>query len=250
MLSVPETRDTLAVGGALAKLTISAAFVATLVGLLDVARMFGATVPSPVLRFVVGAATLTAAAVAARSVFLLWGGPPIVALDRRDTIFCDVAESAAVRAAAQVRTSEGGGGYVGRWRLALPAATWAAVAVQSAAFLSAVEGAPALWPLWIVALGTVLSVLFPATSFCYREMAGGCVLVHPPLVALRIVEAAGVPPALTAFDPKRSSAGVSHVSVTLPPHVERDCAVVRAPPRGGADAPEPMVELGVDGRCA
>jgi hypothetical protein len=234
----------------LAKLTISAVCAASVVGLFHVARMLGASVPSPVLRFVVGAATLTAAAVAARSVFLLWGGPAIVPFDRRDAVFCDVAESAAVRAAAQVRESKGGAGYVGRWRLALPTATWAAVAVQSAAFVSAGEGEPALWPLPIVALGTVLSVLFPAMPFCYREMSGGCVLVHPPLVGLRIVEAAGVPPALTAFDPKRSGTAASHVPVTLPPHVERDDAAVPKPAGAGAEPAEPAVELGVDDRCA
>lgn len=199
----------------MAKLTFSAAGAAGGVAVLHATSALGGSVPGPLLRVVAGACAALAAILAARHLLRLWRGPGVAPFDRRDAVFCDVAEAAAIRAAAQVRSRTGGAGYVGRAALLLPAATWAAIALEAAAFALAGAESPLLWPLVAAALGAALSVAFPPTSFQYLEAGGGCVLVHPPLVGLRLVEAAGVPPALTRFDPSRSSK-TSHDPVTPP----------------------------------
>jgi hypothetical protein len=142
-----------------------------------------------------------AAAVSAMNVAFVWRGPEIISFRRRDAVLCDVAEAAAVRAAAQLRGTMGGAGHVYRFRLAFPAVMWAAVAAHSAAFLVRGSGRPALWPLAVAFPAALLTILLPARSFWYREVTGGCVLVHPCPACLHLLQVAGVGPALTRFDP-------------------------------------------------
>lgn len=167
---------------------MAAGCVAGTLMILDAGMTLGAPVSPRVLMAVAGASTLGAAAAAAMNVALLWRLPPIVAFDRACAVECDAAESAAIRAAAHVRGDAGGAGYVHRWALVLPAATWAAVALQSAALLFAGERPEASWTLLVIALGAALVVLFPARPFVYVEGTDGRVLVHPPLVALRVAQ--------------------------------------------------------------
>jgi hypothetical protein len=134
-------------------------------------------------------------------VAFVWRGPELVGFRRRDAVLCDVAESAAIRAAAQLRGTTGGAGHVYRLRLAFPAIAWAAVAAQSAGFLRSDLGPPENWPLAVVLPAALLALLFPARSFWYREVTGGCVIVHPPRACVDALESAGVGPALTRFDP-------------------------------------------------
>lgn len=230
----------------MAKLTFSAACAAGGVAVLHGTRALGGSVPAPIMRVVAGASAALAATLAARHVVRLWRGPGVAPFDRRDAVFCDVAEAAEIRAAAQLRTRTGGAGYVGRPTLLLPAATWAAVALEAAAF--ALAESPLLWPLVAAALGAALGVAFPPTSFQYLEAGGGCVLVHPALVGLRLVEAAGVPPALTRFDPSRS--GTSPDPATPPPRTGYAPGGEHPPVRSGGGERTAGEEHGEDDRWA
>lgn len=171
---------------------------------LQTAGAWGAPVPRPALVLAAVVSLALAAAVSAINVAFVWRGPDIISFSRRDAVLCDVAEAAAVRAAAQLRGTMGGAGHVYRFRLAFPAVMWAAVAAHSAALLMGSSGRLALWPLAVAFPAALLTVLLPARSFWYREVTGGCVLVHPRPACLELLQVAGVGPALTRFDPDGS----------------------------------------------
>jgi hypothetical protein len=135
------------------------------------------------------------------NVAFVWRGPDIISFRRRDAVLCDVAEAAAVRAAAQLRGTLGGAGHVYRFRLAFPALLWAAGAAHWAARLCGRTGRPARWPHAVAFPAADRTGRLPARSFWYREVTGGCVLVHPSPACLDLLQVAGVGPALTRFDP-------------------------------------------------
>lgn len=191
------------VGGGFVRLARGAGAAAGTLAVLEAARALGEPAVPALVTAVASAAVALALAAGASDVARIWRGPAATPFRRREAVRCDVAEAAAIRSAAQRRGRTGGAGHLHRFALLFPAAAWAAVAVQAAAVLVAGEGPPVYWPLAGVLAGWLLGVLFPAAPFWYREIAGGCVLAHPPLVGLRIVESAGVPPALTQFDPGR-----------------------------------------------
>ena len=116
-----------------------------------------------------------------RAIAAAWLGPPVVAFSREEAALCRPAEAIAIRAAAQLRGTMGGAGHLYRRRLLFPAAAWAA------ALACAVEaiGAPGLdiarpWPFVIAAVAPLVTWMFPARPYWYREVTGGGIVVSPP----------------------------------------------------------------------
>jgi hypothetical protein len=125
-----------------------------------------------------------ALAAAARVACAAWRGPPVVAFERAEAAPCGPSDAETIRAAAQLRGTMGGAGYVHASRLLFPALAWLAALASAAELVSpralAAFGA---WPCAIAISATTVALLFPARPFWYREITGGGVLVSPPAAA-------------------------------------------------------------------
>jgi hypothetical protein len=163
---------------------------------IEVASAAGAQVPHAVAVIGASVVAVIAATVAVRNVVFVWRGPVILAFRRGDAMLCDAREASTVRSAAQLRGTMGGAGYLHPRRLVLSAAAWAAVSVQSLALLGPQRTPATFIPLGVAIGAAALSAVFPASPFFYREAAGGCVVAFPPQVCRRLLETAGVAPAL------------------------------------------------------
>jgi hypothetical protein len=198
---------------------------------MQAVRALGAAVPAPALLAVAALCSALAAILAGSWLAAIWRGPTLVSFSMRHAVLCDVAEAGAVRSAAQLRGTMGGAGYLHRFRAVFPAAMWTAVTVQSAALVAGRAETPVVWPLAAVLVAGGLTLALPARAFWYREVSGGCVLVYPAAVCVRVLQAAGVAPALTRFDPDapaahsfaRSAAPVvpSELRAAFPPDEDR-----------------------------
>ncbi len=164
----------------ISRLTVSAvsscvAFVAAVA-----ARAAGAP-PHPSAAIALGAAAVVlAAAVAVRTIASAWRGPVLVAFSPDAGVICDPREAQRIRAAALLRGTMGGAGYVSRARLAFPAVAWAAAAATTAALHLAPSLAP--WLVAVLASSAGAALMFPARPFYYREAVGGRIVLHPPAV--------------------------------------------------------------------
>jgi hypothetical protein len=94
----------------------------------------------------------------------------------------------------------GGAGHLHPWRLVFSAVAWGAASAQALALLLPERSSAILAPIVLVLLAAALAALYPATPFFYREAAGGCVVVFPSDVCLRLLETAGVDPAPRPID--------------------------------------------------
>lgn len=140
-----------------------------------------AEVPITPVALSVGAALslVLSVAGAARSAWGAWRGPRLAPFPNDDALACRPPEAAIVRAAAQLRGTLGGAGWVHRGRLALSTGAWVAAALSALAVLGDPEGARVLVPaVATLALGAA-AVRFPARPFYYREATNGWLLVHP-----------------------------------------------------------------------
>lgn len=179
------------------KITAGAAASWLALGAVVSARLLVAAVPARLVAALAGASLVASAAAALLTFAAVWRGPVIVSFRRREAVLCDPIDADAVRAGAQLRGTMGGAGHVHPGRLALPSLAWAAAALLAARI--AADPSLATVPAWpaIAALATALAAaLLPARSFFYREVIGGCVLVHPPGACIRLLDsrAAGAAP--------------------------------------------------------
>jgi hypothetical protein len=194
---------------------------------MELARAAGAEVPDTAGLLGASAAAVSAATVAIRNIFFVWRGPVILSFRRGDAMLCDAREASTVRAAAQLRGTMGGAGYLHPRRLVVSATAWAAVSVQSLALVSPQRTPTTFIPLAVAVGATVLTALFPASPFFYRETGGGCVVAFPPRVCRSVLDAAGVEPALTPIAIGMAAVGQPRDGVAAP----------NAP--AGADTTEP-----------
>lgn len=124
---------------------------------------------------------------ACRTVAAIWRGPVLLQFARTAAVACDGADAERVRAAAQIRGSLGGAGYVHRVRLVLPATAWFSAAFVAGRALEQPR-ASAGWASGALALALCASVRLPARPFWYREGRDGALLVHPPAACARLLE--------------------------------------------------------------
>jgi hypothetical protein len=118
-------------------------------------------------------------------------GPTILAFGLPESVPCCPADAAFVRAAAQLRGTMGGAGYLHPGRRVLPTVAWlAAAAVGLDALSPWFHGVVGPWPV-LVAIGAALAAFaFPARRFFYRETTGGGVVVSPPSAAFQLMRRA------------------------------------------------------------
>ncbi len=181
------------------RFTVGALGTCTALAVVEGAAELGVPVPRTGIVALGTAAAVLAATVAVRNLAYVRRGPLILAFQRREGMLCDARESAAIRAAAQLRGTMGGAGHLSPHRLALSAAAWAAAALQALMFVVPEHGPTTFLPLaWVVASGG-LAVRFPAVPFYYREAAGGCVVAFPADVCARLLERARLAPAPSAM---------------------------------------------------
>jgi hypothetical protein len=129
-----------------------------------------------------GAAVALAAAfaLACQNAVHAWRGPVLVDFRRDEAVLCGPAEAEVVRAAALLRGTMGGAGYVSRARIAFPAIAWVAAAfIAGSAIVDPTLGSVPAWPFAVLALFAGAAVVFPARPFYYREANEGFLLLHP-----------------------------------------------------------------------
>ena len=167
---------------------------------VEVAEELGAPVPRGGLEVLGTLAAVLAAMAAIRNVAHVRRGPSIVEFQRRDATLCDARESAAIRAAAQLRGTMGGAGYLFPRRLAFSAVGWAATGVQAALLAVPEHGTATFLPLGVAVLAVLLTARFPAIPFYYRETVGQCVVAFPADACSRLLEAARLAPTPTGVE--------------------------------------------------
>lgn len=168
-------------GGALAgksKLTAVAVAVLGGFGVLLALSAAGSPVAPGAVHASAAVALTLALAAGARTVASAWRGPVLVQFPREGAIECDPAESAEVRAGAQLRGTLGGAGHVHPGRLALPALAWTAAATIAGFALRETPLALS-WPASVLVLALAAATALPAVPFWYRESRGGVVLLYP-----------------------------------------------------------------------
>ncbi|HEX9049106.1 MAG TPA: hypothetical protein VF841_01080 [Anaeromyxobacter sp.] len=161
---------------------------------VEVLRAAGVAVHGRAFVLLGSTAAVVAATAAARNVAHVWRGPLIVDFQRGDGLLCDARESVAVRAAAQLRGTMGGAGYLHPCRLAFSASAWAAAAVQAVVLVSPDRGSWEYLPAAVGLVAVAFAGRFPATPFYYRETAGDCVVVFPAEAASRLLAGARLSP--------------------------------------------------------
>lgn len=168
---------------------MSAAALGAWGGLLAVigARAAGAPLPPWTAVAAAMAALAAAVAVAGQIVMNAWRGPPVVDFGRDEAVLCAPAEAEVVRAAALLRGTMGGAGYVWRARLALPATVslWAGVVAGWTILDPSLATVPA-WPFVVLVLLAGAAVVLPARPFYYREANDGFLLLHPEDAWIRL----------------------------------------------------------------
>jgi hypothetical protein len=221
------------------KTTAGAAAAWLALALVLSARFLGAPIPPRALAVLAAAALVVSAVASLRTIASAWRGPVIVSFRRREAVLCDPLDADAVRAGAQLRGTMGGAGHVHRARLAFPALAWAA-----AAFLAgtvALDPSLATVPTWAAGAtvcAALAAALLPARSFFYREVIGGCVIVHPPEACIRLLDSREVAGAGPAASPEGAPDGDPRDGASDRWGNSRNLAEPRAecPP---ADAPSP-----------
>lgn len=189
------------------RFTVGAIGICGVLAGIEVARAVGADAPAAVALVVASVSAVVAATVAVRNVVFVWRGPVIRSFPRREAMLCDAREAQTIRAAAQLRGTMGGAGYLHPGRLVLSAAGWGAISVQSLALVSPQRTPATFLPLAVAVVAAGLVALFPASPFFYREAGGGCVLAFPPDACRRLLGAEGVEGALTPIALGMSAAG-------------------------------------------
>lgn len=215
-----------------------------LLGLVG-ARAVGAPLPPEAVVAGAAIALATAVAVAVQTVTQAWRGPVVVDFRREEAVLCGPAEAAVVRAAALLRGTMGGAGYVCRTRIAFPAiASVAAAVIAGSALLDPTHTAVPVWPFVVLALSAGASAVLPARPFYYREANGGALLLHPADAWVHLERfsksvASGGSPLEARFGVAsangRGSGGTPRTSETLPPGVEAEPREIAAAPQDGSE---------------
>lgn len=121
------------------------------------------------------------------AVAAIWRGPVIVEFSREDAHAISAPEAAYVRAASQLRGMIGGAGHLYPNRLLLPAASWGAAAFIAAGVLwPGLGGSAGVWPVALALVTALLTIVFPARAYFYRDTTGGGALLSPPSAAYRL----------------------------------------------------------------
>jgi hypothetical protein len=160
-------------------LTLAAAGAWLLLCCLLLAREAALSVAPATISIAALVSLLLALVAAARNAAYAWRGPRIPAFPKDEALVCRPREAAIVRAAAQLRGTLGGAGWIHRARLALSTGAWIAVGISVSAIL--VDAERASLPQWgfaVLVFGAA-SACFPPKAFFYREATNGCLLVHP-----------------------------------------------------------------------
>lgn len=209
------------------------------------ARAVGAPLPSEAVVAVAVVALATAVAVACRTVAHAWRGPVVVDFRREEAVMCGPAEAEVVRAAALLRGTMGGAGYVCRARVAFPAIASAVAAfIAGSALGDPTLGSVPAWPFAVLALSAGAAAAFPARPFYYREGNGGFLLVHPEEAWIRLARfskagALGprwIAPRFRAAAPDdRGPLATPQPSETPSPAVEAERREIAAAPQGGSE---------------
>jgi hypothetical protein len=119
-------------------------------------------------------------AAALQTIISVWRGPRVIAFERSDAVRFGPDEADAVRAAAQLRGTMGGAGYVFPARLAFPVVSWlGALGAGTEGLVPGVIEIAGAWPPAVAASAALVAWLFPSRPYWYREVTGGGVLVTP-----------------------------------------------------------------------
>jgi hypothetical protein len=167
---------------------------------VEVAEAIGLEAPRPVVAVLGSFAAVLAASVAVRHLSFIRRGPVIADYHRGEGLLCDARESAAIRAAAQLRGTLGGAGHLYPRRLVISAAAWAAAALQAVLLVLPEHDAGRFLPVVLLGVTTAAFARFPAIAFYYRETAGDCVVAYPARICARILDAARLGPAPQPID--------------------------------------------------